>query len=162
MLRAYHAGLYLFDSLRTAAVEQTATLPLRRNVLFVGRIDRVAWTSAGTLVVIDYKTGSNPSSYFNSVPDLLQLEAYALAAQGLYQVAGCEARRLDLRTNQTETLTVLAHDAARIRAALLRWIGRVTSDDRCEATPGTACRSCSYYFSCPSHLGEPSPGLRVT
>jgi putative RecB family exonuclease len=162
MLRSYHAGLYLFDPLETVAVEQTASFPLCRGGVFVGQIDRLAWTPAGTLVVIDYKTGSKPSSYFNSIPDLLQLEVYALAAQGLYQAAGCEARRLDLRTGRMEMLTMVAHDAARIRAALLRWIERVTGDDRYEATPGKPCRWCSYYFSCPEHVGEPSPGCRVT
>jgi hypothetical protein len=31
-----------------------------------------------------------------------------------------------------------------------------------QRVPGKPCRRCSYYFSCPAHLGEPSPGFRVT
>lgn len=162
LLRRHFSTAYLFDRLATRAVEEAFSFSLDRGIVFVGQIDRIAETSAGTLVVFDYKTGSSRGTYFSSSPDLLQLEAYGLAALTNYHVTGVEVRKHSLPTGTEETLAVILSDAERIRSALRRWVDVVESSNRYDASPGKPCRWCSYFPSCPSRVGEPSPGLRVS
>ena len=162
MLSNHFANMYLFDSLETIATEERVSLNLAPGIVFVGNVDRLARTRAGTMVVVDYKTGSPRESYVSSAPDLLQIESYALAIMHGHGISYCEARRHDFRTGREQRLVISGDDSARIRLALKRWIRRAETSPRYDATPGKYCRWCSHYYECPSRIGEPSLGCRIT
>jgi DNA helicase-2/ATP-dependent DNA helicase PcrA len=118
-----------------------------RNVK--GFIDRIEQTPEGEYVVVDFKTGSKPSSLTkNSVPGDIQLNLYSLAIKELFGKVPRRASFYYIRDNKMvdyypteETVGLFAETARTIIAAVCA--------ERFDPTPGyQTCRNCDYADLC--------------
>jgi len=156
LLRFHYANEYQSQTKRTIALEKRFVIELAADLLFVGRVDRIAIAPSGTYEIIEYKTSTRKWTSRPRIPDLLQLAAYGVAALLEYHVPAVLVRRHQLGTGDNDDVVIRETDPKRISKALRRWINRIWRTREFVARPGLHCRSCQFGPICPSAAFPPA------
>jgi len=124
-----------------------------------GYIDRLDISPAGSLRVVDYKTGGAPREAFEARA-LFQLKFYALVLWRTRGVVPSVLRLLYLRDQEICDFTPDAEDLERFERTLLAlWeaIERATAARDFRPKPSRLCDWCAHHALCPAFGGTPPP-----
>lgn len=153
---------YSNERRRTIAVEKRVRMSLGKGTTFVGRVDRIALDSSGTVEVIDYKTSPQRRNSRPRIPDGLQIAAYSVATLLDLGLSSVIARRTILTTGQEEQFALTSKDVRRVTLSLRRWLSRLTACRVFSPRVGAHCSSCQFNPICTAGRGFPTtPGAFV-
>jgi len=147
MLSRFHQTRFVPDRLETLGNEHHFLVTIGERYEFQGYIDRLARDEAGTLHIIDYKTGRKNGRGFAG-REAEQLEAYALALFTSQPVDEIERVLEYLRIGERVRKRVRREQRAEIEAGLVGRIAKLESSTVFPASPGILCRWCGYNDVC--------------
>ena len=145
--------------LRPAERELYVETVLSSGLKLRGYIDRVDVAPGGDVRVVDYKTGTAPSEFFEARA-LFQMKFYALV---LWRSGGTIPRLLQLMYLGNGEVLRYAPDEADLRAterklgALWQAIDRATRTGEWRARRSRLCDWCDHQERCPEFGGTPPP-----
>jgi len=129
--------------------EKTLEMPLEKDLVLLGKVDRADEEPDGTLSVMDYKTGKYREEYAEA--DRLQLMTYALLVQYLLKKKVSKTAFLYLEENQLiqGTPTPESLDLTKATYQQIRQdIKRSEKTRTYHAYPGNFCPWCDYLPIC--------------
>lgn len=147
MLSRFHQTRFVPDRLETLGNEHHFLVTIGERYEFQGYIDRLARDEAGTLHIVDYKTGRKNGRGFTG-READQLEAYALALFASQPVDEIELVLEYLRIGERVRKRVRREQSGEIETRLVGRIQAVESSTVFPATPGILCRWCGYNDVC--------------
>jgi putative RecB family exonuclease len=147
MLSRFHQTRFVSDRLETLGSEHHFLVTIGQRYQFQGYIDRLARDEAGTLHIIDYKTGRKNGRGFAG-REAEQLEAYALALFHSQPTDEIELVLEYLRIGERVRKRVRREQSAEIEARLVARIAAVESSTVFPPNPGILCRWCGYNDVC--------------
>ncbi len=153
MLARFHGSRFASDRLETLGNEHHFLVKLGDRYEFQGYIDRLARDEAGTLHIIDYKTGRKSSRSFEG-REAEQLEAYAVALFSSHPVEEIELVLEYLRRGERVRKRLHREQSPAIEAKLIRRIEAIESSTVFPASPGVLCRWCGYNDVCDAVVGR--------
>lgn len=130
------------------AVEETVSFRYR-NVVVVGRVDRIDYLGPQTIKIVDYKTTKNP----NYLSDL-QLGIYHIGVKygslsGQYGKKAVETSYVLLRHDMRETpYTFTVADLENILDEIEEVSGQIDCDTTWEPKPSNLCQYCDFFVPC--------------
>ena len=147
MLSRFHQARFVSDRLTTLGNEHHFRVTIGERYEFQGYIDRLARDEAGTLHIIDYKTGRKSGRGFSG-REAEQLEAYALALFSSEPVEEIELVLEYLRIGERVRKRVRREDSVAIETRLVARIEALESSTVFPPNPGILCRWCGYNDIC--------------
>lgn len=147
MLADFHRTRFLTDTLETLGLEKHFALELKPGQRFQGFIDRLARDAAGTIHIIDYKTGARPPIRFEG-KDADQLEAYAVAMFHQTEAEELVLMLEYLRNGTTQVRRIRRTEVTEAHRRLTARIGAAVEANVFPAKPGTLCGWCGFNDLC--------------
>jgi putative RecB family exonuclease len=147
MLSRFYQTRFISDRLETVGNEHHFLVTIGERYEFQGYIDRLARDEAGTLHVIDYKTGRKNGKGFTG-REAEQLEAYALALFASQPAQEIELVLEYLRIGDRIRKRVRREESAAIESRLVARIEALESSTVFPPNPGILCRWCGYNDVC--------------
>ena len=146
---AFHLEVvYRNERTRTIAVERMVRMKLGEGVRFIGRVDRIALDSSGTVEVIDYKASGRRRTSRPRIPEGLQIAAYGVAVLLELDLPSVIVRRIMLETGEEERFAVTREDVRQVTLSLRRWVSQLAVGGAFTPRVGAHCVSCQFNPIC--------------
>lgn len=155
IVTAFHMRVAAEGFRLPAATEAWFELPVGKDIVVVGAIDRVDVDGSGGLHVIDYKTNRRARSR-SQVRDSLQLAIYALATNELYGRLPASVS-LDFVVPGIRVIVPVEELALDTVPGRLQDAARRIRAGEDTPTPNRLCDWCDYRSLCPAWSGTDSP-----
>ena len=147
-LSLHHDIVHRNERARTISIEGVVRMALDNGVTFVGRVDRVAVDSSGTVEVIDYKASWRRRTSRPRIPNWLQIASYGVAVLTELDVPSVIANRILLATGEEERFVVSEKDVRQVTLSLNRWVRRLVAGGEFPMRAGLHCASCQFNPIC--------------
>ena len=123
-------------------------MKLGEGVRFIGRVDRIALDSSGTVEVIDYKASGRRRTSRPRIPEGLQIAAYGVAVLLELDLPSVIVRRIMLETGEEERFAVTREDVRQVTLSLRRWVSQLAVGGAFTPRVGAHCVSCQFNPIC--------------
>jgi putative RecB family exonuclease len=153
MLSRFHKTRFTSDRLETVGNEHHFLVTIGARYQFQGYIDRLARDQAGTLHIIDYKTGRKSGRGFSG-REAEQLEAYAVALFATEPIEEIELVVEYLRIGERARKRIRREESAAVQESLVARIESLESSTVFPPNPGILCRWCGYNDFCDAATGR--------
>ncbi len=129
-------------------MEEMVEAEISAGLVLRGRIDRVDKEPAGTLHIIDYKTGKLGCGI-----DWEQLELHALILSKRLPWPVSKISYLYLGDSTMKSTAISSDDLRQVHWRVLTMANKIRHEKQFQPNPGAWCGNCDFVSICPSKLG---------
>ena len=123
------------------------------GIAYKAKIDRITKNSEGRYEIVDFKTGKAVETKAG-IKILPQANIYAHAVREKYGSLPSKVSLVYLAKNNTSRIYEVTEESLEKGLDIVRDCARRIMDEEFDATPGDACRFCSYRTICPEMVSE--------
>jgi len=125
-------------------VEKTYKVPLDKETILIGKIDRIDKYNEEKIIIVDYKTGNEPIE-----EDMLQLTIYAAIASRRLKKDIHKASYLYLRTGQEKSISPSSKDLENGLLEIKAIAEMIEKEEKFPPKINRFCSFCEYLSICP-------------